>query len=1117
VPIRIYALAKDLKIDSKELVDLCVKAGIQGKGSALASLDDDEVVKLKAYLAAPGRRPGARSSPSDLTPLPPQPPSGPIQGMPTRPRVIPVLPATSKESPAAKTELPEKAGSAVLAATTPAAESTATEVDQATTTGTGASVESTDEPATVDVASASLATVATEQDASVAATETAIAPPTVRQPEADVAASAAASVSAPERSKAAPTATPSSATIASGKPVQATKTTAGKVAAGSSPAGASAPSSTSASSTTAGRPAANAPPTVSAAMPGSPERSAASSAPTPSAPAANAPVSNAPTPGTPTRPGQDQPGFNRQDYIPPTGMTGRIRILENRGGGKKPSGDQGDGAKTPPLRRREPVINLAKLPDVKQPTPTARSNEPPTQKPEIRLPKDAIRGAKAGARPPLEHLTSKADQRKPRPGERPGPGGGPGAGGPRGPQPPAPADAASGKPGPRGRKHKDDQVGEGVEAEKDLAGMASARADRKKTSKLRPPDKTTRPGEDDDDSLARRRARRLTRRSIGVSTAAPRKGKVGVEIPCTVREFSEATGVGSGQILKAMLGMGMPVNINATLNQEQVELLAAEMGLDIELKQQETLEESLITKLSQDADDPDTLQPRPPVVTFLGHVDHGKTSLLDRLIGINVASGEAGGITQHIRAYEISKNGRKIAFVDTPGHEAFTEMRARGANVTDIAVLVVAADDGVMPQTEEAISHAKAAGVPIVVALNKMDLPGAKADRVLQQLAALGLMPSEWSGDVEVIRCSAHTGQGLDDLLETLLVTADLHEYKANPDRDAMGVCLEAEQEPGRGVIAKVMVKNGTLKLGDIIVCGSAHGRVKAMYDTLKPDVRLKKAGPSTPVNLTGLDAAPQAGDAFHVLRDIAQAREIAANRAVHQRQTALAGTARVSFEQFQQLITEGRLGEKHEVVTLNLILRADVRGSIEAIQKELSKFSHPEVQIKLLQAAVGGITVADVTLASASNAVVIGFNVIPDDAARTLADERQVEIRRYDIIYKVTDDIKAMIEGKLKPEERVVELGQAIVKQTFVISRVGTVAGCYVARGTIERGCRVRVFRDGRTIGEYAIDSLKREKDDAKEVSRGMECGIRLVGFNDVKKDDVFEAYKVEEVARTL
>jgi translation initiation factor IF-2 len=445
-------------------------------------------------------------------------------------------------------------------------------------------------------------------------------------------------------------------------------------------------------------------------------------------------------------------------------------------------------------------------------------------------------------------------------------------------------------------------------------------------------------------------------------------------------------------------------------------------------------------------------------------------------------------------------------------------MRARGANVTDIAVVVVAADDGVMPQTEEAISHAKAAGVPIVVALNKIDLPAADEQKVLPQLAAAGLLPSEWSGDVEVIRTSAMTGQGIDTLLDTLLITAELHEYKANPDKPARGTCLEAEQEPGRGVIAKLLVQDGTLKEGDIIVCGGAHGRVKAMFDTLHPRKKVKKAGPSMPVNVTGLDMAPGAGDKFYVLDDIAEARELATERQFATRELALAGiTTRVSFEDFQERLAEGRLGAEEDVVNLNLIIRADVRGSIEAIQKELAKFDHPEVKIKVLQASVGGITVADVTLASASDAVIVGFNVIPDEAARSLADERGVEIRRYDIIYKLTDDIRALLEGKLKPEERVVELGAALVKQAFSISRVGTVAGCQVLRGTIERGCRIKINRDNRTIGDYPIDSLRRERDDVKEVSRGMECGIKLAGFNDIKEGDLLEAYKIEEVARTL
>jgi translation initiation factor IF-2 len=445
-------------------------------------------------------------------------------------------------------------------------------------------------------------------------------------------------------------------------------------------------------------------------------------------------------------------------------------------------------------------------------------------------------------------------------------------------------------------------------------------------------------------------------------------------------------------------------------------------------------------------------------------------------------------------------------------------MRARGAKVTDIAVLVVAADDGVMPQTEEAISHAKAANVPIVVAMNKIDLPAADEQKVLQQLATANLLPSEWGGDVEVIRTSAVTGKGIDTLLETLLVTAELHDYKANPDKPARGMCLEAEQEAGRGVIAKLMVQDGTLKEGDVIVCGGGYGRVKAMFDTLRPRQKLKDAGPSTPVNVTGLDVAPNAGDKFYVLEDIAEARELAAQRQLENREHALSGVStRVSFEDFQKRLAEGSLGQEEEVATLNLIIRADVRGSIEAIQKELAKFEHPEVKVKVLQAAVGGITVADVTLASASNAVIVGFNVIPDEAARAMAEERQVEIRRYDIIYKLTDDIKLMIEGKLKPEERIVEMGAALVKQVFTISRVGAVAGCQVIRGSIERGCRMRVNRDSRTIGDYAIESLRREKDDVREVARGMECGIKLANFNDLKEGDVLEAYKIEEVARTL
>ena len=601
------------------------------------------------------------------------------------------------------------------------------------------------------------------------------------------------------------------------------------------------------------------------------------------------------------------------------------------------------------------------------------------------------------------------------------------------------------------------------------------------------------------------------------NTAAPRKEAVVLEVPCTVREFSEAAGVGAGQVLRSLMEMGTMSNINAMLDDETAQFLAAQLSLEIEFKQPLSLEEQMLADFEDDEAE-EALELRPPIVTFLGHVDHGKTSLLDKIIDIDVVSGEAGGITQHIRAYAVEKDDRKIAFVDTPGHEAFTEMRARGANVTDIAVLVVAADDGVMPQTEEAISHAKAAEVPIVVALNKCDLPGANPDKVLQDLAAHELLPSEWGGDVEVIRTSAITGEGIDDLLEMLLATAELYELKANPEAAATGVCLEAEQESDRGVIAKIMVQKGTLRVGDVVVCGNAHGRVKAMYDTLRPSVRLEEAGPSTPINLTGLDRAPGAGDRFYVLDDIAKAREIAETRDFSSREMSLSGiTTKVSLEEFQERLESGTLGQTQEVITLNLIIRADTRGSIEAIQKELGKISHPEVEIRILQASVGGVSIADVTLAQASAAVIIAFNVVPDENARILADERQVQVRRYDIIYKVTDDIRATLEGKLKPEEQKVDTGTAMVLRTFSVSRTGTIAGCRVMRGAIERDNRIRVIRENRVIGDYAIESLRREKDDVKEVRQGMECGIKLSNYNDIKEADTLESYKVEQIARKL
>ena len=799
--------------------------------------------------------------------------------------------------------------------------------------------------------------------------------------------------------------------------------------------------------------------------------------------------------------------YTREDYIAPV-TSGKIKVIGTKPKPVAPEAkpEPADVEAARQKKKREPVISLAKVPEVKQPVPRAEPKEPPPQKPEIRLPKDAIAGHKRGLRAPLEELSKIAEKAPKSPLAGKG-----GLGEKKAPA--VAAEAPLGKAASRSRRSRPFQEDEG--ADRSLAGMAIARADRQKARKTRAKQRADEPVAEDETPRIRRR-RTLTRK--GTNTAAPRKGKVALELPCTVRSFSEAAGVPSSAVQRVLLGMGIMATINAPIDDETVPLVASELGVELEFKQRASLEEAVMARVKGVEDDPASLRPRPPVVTFLGHVDHGKTSLLDRIIGTNVVASEAGGITQQIRAYKINRDGREIAFVDTPGHEAFTEMRARGANVTDIAVLVVAADDGVMPQTEEAISHAKAAGVPIVVALNKIDLPGADPNRALQQLAAKGLLPSEWGGDTEVVKTSAVTGQGIHELLETIHTLAELHEYRANPDRQARGTCLEAEQQPGRGVMAKLLVQHGCLRVGDVIVCGAAHGRVKAMYDTLRAEARVDAAGPSTPVNVFGLDATPQAGDAFFVLDDIVEARLLAEARAQRSHQAGLSGrSTKVSFERFQEMLAQGRLGRPDQVTTLNLIIRADTQGSIEAILKELEKFKHPEVQLRILQHAAGGITIGDVHLANASDAVIIGFNVIPDEAARSLAEEQQIEIRRYDIIYKLTDDIKAMLEGKLKPEERIVELGRAVVKQVFPISRVGTVAGCYVTQGTVERGCRIRVNRDARTIGDYHLESLRREKDDVREVSRGMECGMKLAGFNDIKKDDVLEAYKIEEVARTL
>ncbi len=799
----------------------------------------------------------------------------------------------------------------------------------------------------------------------------------------------------------------------------------------------------------------------------------------------------------------EQPPVSRESYIPPTG-TGRPPLMVPRREREKSNGDKksgGEGNRPADQERSAPAVRLGRMPAA-APPPVTKSNEPEPQKPDIKLPLDAIRARQKGGTKPLEELVKKHEEKRKSTAAR-------GKEGARDDTAGRPAAAGAGSRPPLtlgGRDRNKRGGGKPGVPGAPVEGGADAGRDQRTLSRKRVSSRRRRPEDDDG------RHRSATIRRTGANTAAPRKSNVVVELPCTVRSFSEAVGVPANRVLGQLLKLGSMATINSSLETELAELLAVEMGVEVDFKRPVDQEQQLVEQLEQEESE-EGLVLRPPIVTFLGHVDHGKTSLLDKIIGINVVSGESGGITQHIRAYRIDKDGRSIAFVDTPGHEAFTEMRARGAQVTDIAVLVVAADDGVMPQTEEAISHARAAGVPIVVALNKVDLPSYDENKIFQQLATNDLLPTAWGGDTEVVKTSAIKGTGIDELLETLLTVAELHEYKANPDRAAFGTCIEAEQSEDRGVVAKFMVQKGTLKVGDVVVCGAASGRVKAMYDTLDPRKTYESAGPSTPVNVTGLDMPPDAGDHFYALDEIAQAREIATRRGEHQRQQALgAGTVEhVTLENLADRLS------KHEVQTLNLILRADTRGSIEAIRKELTKLHHPEVQIKILQATVGGISEADVHLAHASNAVIMGFNVVPDEGARVLAERYKVQVRRYDIIYKVSEDLKAALEGMLKPEQRDVELGRALVQRVYLISRIGAIAGCRVLAGTIERNSRIRVIRENRVIGDYRLDSLKREKDDAREVREGLECGMKLAWFNDLKEGDVLEAYRVEEVARSL
>ncbi len=584
-----------------------------------------------------------------------------------------------------------------------------------------------------------------------------------------------------------------------------------------------------------------------------------------------------------------------------------------------------------------------------------------------------------------------------------------------------------------------------------------------------------------------------------------------VEVPITVRSLSEAMGRPASSILGVLFKAGRMATMNDSLNEEEALEIALEIGVELEIKTGRDLEAELEALLEMDEDDA-ALAPRPAVVTILGHVDHGKTTMVDRLRSGNTAAGEAGGITQHIAAYQVKHGDHAVTFVDTPGHAAFGEMRARGANVTDLVILVVAADDGVMPQTEEAIAHAKAADVPMIVALNKIDLPGVDDQKTLQGLAQRDVLPAEWGGDVEVVRTSGETGQGLDDLLETIQLTAELNEYKANPDRDAVGTCLEAFRNEGRGPVAWFIVQNGTLKVGDVVLCGGAYGKVRSMYDDR--DNPIKSAGPSTPVKVSGLDEVPEAGAHFFVLKSLDDARELAEDRKFVGRSEELASMNQRP-QTFEEIMAAAR-GES-ESVDLPMILKADTPGSLQALKAELMKLDNPEVRVRLKHCAVGPVNESDVSLADASAAVIIAFHTETDERAERQADREGVEIRDYQIIYEVIDDIRSELEGLLKPEQREIPTGRALVLATFKTSKFGTIAGCRMLGGAIARDNRCRVVRDQEIIGDFDIASLRREKEDVKEVREGFECGIRLKRFNDVREGDLLEAYRVEEVKRTL
>ena len=582
-----------------------------------------------------------------------------------------------------------------------------------------------------------------------------------------------------------------------------------------------------------------------------------------------------------------------------------------------------------------------------------------------------------------------------------------------------------------------------------------------------------------------------------------------ITLPITVRDLSHVMGLKANVLQGKLLQMGVPANVNAFLNDEDtVELLGHELECEIKIKREKKVEEVLTESLGEDREEDRVL--RAPVVTFLGHVDHGKTSLLDAIRSANVTASEHGGITQHTSAYKVqTQDGKEVVFLDTPGHEAFTEMRARGASITDIVVLVVAADDGVMPQTEEAIKHAKAAEVPVVVALNKIDKAEANVDKVLGELAQHGLQSSEWGGTTSIVKVSAITGQGITDLVELLALEAEVLELRSNPNLAASGTVLDAQLTEGKGAITTLLVQNGTLKKGDMILCGQGFGRIRNIWNDqgkIMPVVP-----PSTPVEITGLSTLPEAGDRFYAVKNQQEAKDLAERRQREMRTRELAEKQHVTLENLFSKIQSASVKE------IPIVLKADVKGSLEVLKKTLNDLATEEIKIKIVYDMVGAITESDINLAHTSEAIVIGFHVLADERARSLADRMGVDVRTYHVIYDVTDELKKAMEGLLEPEEKEEVIGHVEVRQIFKASGVGTIAGCYVTDGRIERNSMVRVYREGKEIFQGDIATLKRFKNDAKEVKEGFECGLKIASYDDIKEGDVVEAYVIKKIARKL